>query len=785
MHWLPLVAMVIASALPFPHSPIPRLVTATPDNHTAPEPSRNLDNHTSPAPNWNPDNHTSPEPNRNPGNHAAPETNRNPGNHTAPETNRNLGNHTAPEPIRSPGNHTAPEPNRNLGNHTAPEPNRNPGNYTAPEPNRNPGNHTSPEPNRNPGNHTSPEPNRNPGNHTAPEPNRNPGNDTAPEPNRNPGNHTAPEPNRNPGNHTAPEPNWNPGNHTVPEPSRNPDNQRNNNCKHKSSNNSTYSNNSSGVDGMPASRSHRNHVYDSAQADDSQSGIKDKQSSTAEDFPLRRDLSQGGNPSPSITGQVEHSSPNIQKQDGHSFRHNPQGNKRQQYSSTGDAHSAQHLSVTPEVKNCKTQGEEHPENYISQDEHTLRDYKSQKGMSVKRQTLQDTVTQMGHYTYAEKRVEEGNDGTEGGPAAMEAGGPKLLEEAELLFLDAHPRVLFTSSSSPPKHPPLLLMLEAGLHDRVGEEERDEQDERSTHKSGEGEAGSWTEGGDRQVGRSTATDPITDSRVERKGEELMHPKPRPKRASADHDKRGERSVCEPANEWVTDKKTAIDMLGNMVTVLPEIQTPRGTLKQYFFETKCRQPDSRGTGGSGVSGRDCVGVDKKHWVSECRAKQSYVRALTAHPLKGVGWSVTGGVVFGVMGIQRKEEALHTKLHISLHVASWVLQRATVTAFTRKTHLFICHSACFILLFSAFQKMFFSQMMRSRPTHSRALTGRQKLAAYPLIAAKHSDRPRPAKSRTTGKLHRTARTKPHREAYDISLPITTRHQTTAVAQEKERDR
>ena len=29
MHWLPLVAMVIASALPFPYSPVTRIVAAT------------------------------------------------------------------------------------------------------------------------------------------------------------------------------------------------------------------------------------------------------------------------------------------------------------------------------------------------------------------------------------------------------------------------------------------------------------------------------------------------------------------------------------------------------------------------------------------------------------------------------------------------------------------------------------------------------------------------------------------------------------------------------------
>ncbi|XP_061079357.1 neurotrophin-4 [Conger conger] len=198
-------------------------------------------------------------------------------------------------------------------------------------------------------------------------------------------------------------------------------------------------------------------------------------------------------------------------------------------------------------------------------------------------------------------------GGEGGWAGLEADGGKLLKDTELLFLDAHPRVLFTPSSSPPKHPPLLLMLEAGLVAAVGERDRRQEEQ------GEDEE---DEGGGALMGRED-------------------PKPRPRRASPAYDRRGERSVCEVANEWVTDKKTAIDIRGNTVTVLPEIQTPRGPLKQYFFETKCRPPDARGTGGSGLSGRDCVGVDKKHWVSECKAKQSYVRALTTHPQKGVGW------------------------------------------------------------------------------------------------------------------------------------------------------
>ncbi|XP_030053795.1 neurotrophin-4 [Microcaecilia unicolor] len=93
------------------------------------------------------------------------------------------------------------------------------------------------------------------------------------------------------------------------------------------------------------------------------------------------------------------------------------------------------------------------------------------------------------------------------------------------------------------------------------------------------------------------------------------------------RRGELSVCDSMNIWVTDKRNAVDIHGTMVTVLSEVQTLRGPLKQYFFETKCNP--SRGTSSG------CRGVDRRHWISECKAKQSYVRALTMDSDKLVGW------------------------------------------------------------------------------------------------------------------------------------------------------
>lgn len=93
------------------------------------------------------------------------------------------------------------------------------------------------------------------------------------------------------------------------------------------------------------------------------------------------------------------------------------------------------------------------------------------------------------------------------------------------------------------------------------------------------------------------------------------------------RRGEMSVCDSVNVWVTDKRSAVDIRGKTVTVLSEVQTLTGPLKQYFFETKCNL--AGGTMGG------CRGVDRRHWISECKAKQSYVRALTMDSDKIVAW------------------------------------------------------------------------------------------------------------------------------------------------------
>ncbi|XP_041831882.1 uncharacterized protein LOC121633739 [Melanotaenia boesemani] len=202
----------------------------------------------------------------------------------------------------------------------------------------------------------------------------------------------------------------------------------------------------------------------------------------------------------------------------------------------------------------------------------------------------------------------------------------LLEGNEL-FLNAHPRVLFSPSSLPPEDPPLLLMLESGLLEEDGN--REEQEDTYGHIEGHG---------DHAIDRSY-------SKVNSK--EAVHHVKRDKRSHLMDRRRGEKSVCESVSVWVTDKETATDSEGKNVTVLKEIQTQAGPIKQFFFETRCVQAeqqhsDSNRTKGAvvrpvatGLAGAGCLGVDKKQWVSECKPKKSFVRALTKDANNKTGW------------------------------------------------------------------------------------------------------------------------------------------------------
>ncbi|XP_063784567.1 neurotrophin-3 isoform X2 [Pseudophryne corroboree] len=103
--------------------------------------------------------------------------------------------------------------------------------------------------------------------------------------------------------------------------------------------------------------------------------------------------------------------------------------------------------------------------------------------------------------------------------------------------------------------------------------------------------------------------------------------RRKRFAEHKSHRGEYSVCDSESLWVTDKTNAIDIRGHQVTVLGEIKTGISPVKQYFYETRCKDARPVKNG--------CRGIDDKHWNSECRTSKTYVRALTSENNKMVGW------------------------------------------------------------------------------------------------------------------------------------------------------
>ncbi|XP_051712091.1 beta-nerve growth factor isoform X2 [Oryctolagus cuniculus] len=82
--------------------------------------------------------------------------------------------------------------------------------------------------------------------------------------------------------------------------------------------------------------------------------------------------------------------------------------------------------------------------------------------------------------------------------------------------------------------------------------------------------------------------------------------------------GEFSVCDSVSVWVGDKTTATDIKGNEVKVLGEVNINNSVFKQYFFETKCRDPNPVESG--------CRGIDAKHWNSYCTTTHTFVKALT---------------------------------------------------------------------------------------------------------------------------------------------------------------
>ncbi|XP_062862591.1 neurotrophin-3 [Trichomycterus rosablanca] len=85
-------------------------------------------------------------------------------------------------------------------------------------------------------------------------------------------------------------------------------------------------------------------------------------------------------------------------------------------------------------------------------------------------------------------------------------------------------------------------------------------------------------------------------------------------------RAEYSVCDSRSRWVTDKTMAVDIHGREVSVLTEVDMVWTSMKQYFYETSCQSSKPFKSG--------CRGIDDKHWNSQCKTSQTYVRALTKY-------------------------------------------------------------------------------------------------------------------------------------------------------------
>ncbi|KAG7226795.1 hypothetical protein INR49_014144 [Caranx melampygus] len=95
--------------------------------------------------------------------------------------------------------------------------------------------------------------------------------------------------------------------------------------------------------------------------------------------------------------------------------------------------------------------------------------------------------------------------------------------------------------------------------------------------------------------------------------------RSRRRAGQPQHRGMYSVCESISVWVGNKTKATDILGNEVTVLPDVNINNVNKKQYFFETTCQSAPSGSSG--------CLGIDARHWNSYCTNSHTFVRALTS--------------------------------------------------------------------------------------------------------------------------------------------------------------
>uniref|UniRef100_A0AAZ3RBY1 Neurotrophin-4 n=1 Tax=Oncorhynchus tshawytscha TaxID=74940 RepID=A0AAZ3RBY1_ONCTS len=310
--------------------------------------------------------------------------------------------------------------------------------------------------------------------------------------------------------------------------------------------------------------------------------------------------------------------------------------KQQSYLSKSNFHTENTNSVglnkysnTDGGKLRSTNGSSH-QDYPSQENYVLGDYKPDSSRAGDDSSFRDMAQKENHHHSLDPRTDEQETykpSTNAGHHSKTGPDPssqRTLQRAE--------------------HPPLLLMLESGMLPIEGEDKEEEEDVSDADGHMEGH-------GDRETDGSV---PLSWVDTLRGAREPPHPAPRHKRSHLPHTGRGEMPVCESESVWVTDKTTVFDDRGKTVNIVPEIKTVKGALKQYFYETRCRQEGQQrgggpqreaggagasaagtGTGPVGVSGASCRGVDIRQWVSQCKAKDTYVRALTVDNNGLQGW------------------------------------------------------------------------------------------------------------------------------------------------------
>ena len=72
------------------------------------------------------------------------------------------------------------------------------------------------------------------------------------------------------------------------------------------------------------------------------------------------------------------------------------------------------------------------------------------------------------------------------------------------------------------------------------------------------------------------------------------------------------------------KTAEDIHGQTVTVLPHYEVGGTRLDQYIYETSCEQEDTQ-----------CHGIDSRHFTSKCQTNYAYAFARVINKLGEIGW------------------------------------------------------------------------------------------------------------------------------------------------------